>query len=199
MQRKLIIILLSILIVFIAIIVACNVLVIHVSEGKCYENTDSIPHSTFGILLGTGRSTDPSPYYDARVQAVAELYKAGKIDYIVVSGEHLYSDYNEVDSMLSALGKAGIPVTAIDYYGKNTYASLCSFGDVFGYSSSLTIISQNFHNQRAVFYGALLFDDTPIAYNAQDTDIWYWNIWRFVRESLARTKAVLFLPYYVSR
>ena len=42
-------------------------------------------------------------------------------------------------------------------------------------------------------YGSILFDETPIAYNAKDTNIWYWDIWRLCRESLARTKAVLML------
>lgn len=178
--------------VFLLPIIVSNILVWYVSNGKCYDDIDAIPHNTFGLLLGTGRSSAPSPYYDARIQAAADLYKAGKVDYIIVSGENLGPDYNEVDSMLSALKIAGIPVTGIDYHGKNTYVSLNSFGDVFGYSyPSLTIISQPFQNRRAVFYGALLFDETPIAYNARDTDSWYWNIRRFVREALARTKAVL--------
>ena len=181
----------------VAFIVACNVLVNQVSKGKCYDRIDSIPHSTYGILLGTGRKSTPSPYYDARVQGAIDLYKAGKIDYVVISGENLYPDYQEVDSMVAAMEQAGVPIAIIDFNGTNTYTSLYSFGDVFGYRDRLTIISQSFHNQRAVFYGALLFQETPIAYNVQDTNIWYWNVWRYIRESLARTKAVILIPYYV--
>lgn len=183
----------------VAFIVACNFLVNQVSKGKCYDRIDSIPHSTYGILLGTGRKSTPSPYYDARVQGAIDLYKAGKIDYVVISGENLYPDYQEVDSMAAAMEQAGVPIAIIDFNGTNTYTSLNSFGDVFGYRDRLTIISQSFHNQRAVFYGALLFKETPIAYNVQDTNIWYWNVWRYIRETLARTKAVLFIPYYVSQ
>ena len=198
MKRKSIIILSIVTAILLAIVLACNLLIVHVSKGKCYDDIDAIPHNTFGLLLGTGRSSKPSPYYEARVQAAIDLYKAGKIDYIIVSGENLYDDYKEVDSMLADLKKAGVPVEVIDYHGTSTFASLNTHGDVFGYSyPSLTIISQHFHNQRAVFYGAILFDETPIAYNAKDTDIWYWKVWQFCRETLARTKAVILLPYTV--
>ena len=197
MKRKYIIIASSLCAILLALIVACNVIIVSVSCGKCYDRIDSIPHSTYGILLGTGRKSTPSPYYDARVQGAIDLYKAGKIDYVVISGKNLYPDYQEVDSMVAAMEQAGVPIAIIDFNGTNTYTSLNSFGDVFGYRDRLTIISQSFHNQRAVFYGALLFQEIPIAYNVQDTNIWYWNVWRYIRESLARTKAVLFIPYYV--
>ena len=173
MKRKSIIILSIVTALLLAIVLACNLLVVRVSKGKCYDDIDAIPHNTFGLLLGTGRSSKPSPYYEGRVQAA-------------------------IDSMLAALKIAEVPVEAIDYHGTSTFASLNTHGDVFGYSyPSLTIISQHFHNQRAVFYGAILFDETPIAYNAKDTDIWYWNVWQFCRETLARTKAVILLPYTV--
>lgn len=178
------------LIVIVAVIVACNIIVVLVSKGRCYDDIGAIPHNTYGLLLGTGRSSKPSPYYDARIQAAIDLYHAGKVDYVVVSGENLYADYNEVDSMSVALEAAGVPVAFVDYHGIDTYTSLHTFGNTFGYSSLPTIISQHYHNQRAVYYGALLFRESPIAYNAADTDIWYWNLRRVLREVLARTKAV---------
>jgi len=101
-------------------------------------------------------------------------------------------------AMVVALNDSCVPIRMVDPYGTDTYTSLRRLGAFEGYSTSLTIISQHFHNQRAVFYGAFLYDEAPIAYNAQDTDIWYWDIWRFVRELLARTKAVLAMPFYLS-
>lgn len=199
MKRKLLLICSFLVGVILSLIIESNILVTYVSKGKCYDDMDSIPHNTFGMLLGTGRSSAPSPYYDARLQAAIGLYRAGKVDFIIVSGENLYDDYNEVDSMVVALEKAGVPVIQTDNHGTNTYTSLNNYGNTFGYSfPSLTVISQPFHNQRAVYYGSLLFHEPIIAYNAADTDIWYWNIWRFIRESLARTKAVLATPFYLS-
>ena len=185
------------LIVIVAAIVACNIIVVVVSKGRCYDDTDVVPHNTYGLLLGTGRSSKPSPYYDARVQAATDLYHAGKVDYLVVSAENLHADYNEVDSMVAALETVGVPVAFVDYHGTDTYASLHTFGEVFGYTASPTIISQHYHNQRAVFYGTLLFRESPVAYDAADTDIWYWNLRRVLREVLARTKAVFAMPCYI--
>jgi len=196
MKRKLLLICSFLVGLILSVIIESNILVAYISKGKCYDDVEAIPHNTFGMLLGTGRSSAPSPYYDARIQAATELYQAGKVDFIIVSGEKLYDDYNEVDSMVVALEKAGVQVIQTDYHGTDTYTSLNNYGSTFGYSyPSLTIISQPYHNQRAVFYGAWLFHETPIAYNSKDTDLWYWNIWRFFRESLARTKAVIFLPF----
>lgn len=196
MRYKLIILLSSFLVAILLLVVICNVIVVSVSTGKCYDDIDAIPHRTFGLLLGTGRSSVPSPYYDARIQAAIDLYHAGKIDAVIISGENLYDDYYEVDTMVVTMKENGVPVQLTDPYGVDTYTSLRRIKALDDYrDSSLTIISQHFHNQRAVFYGSLLFDETPIAYNAKDTDIWYWNIWRFSRESLARTKAVLMLLF----
>ena len=196
MERKLIIILSVLSATIVALVVACNILVIQVSNGKCFDDLDAIPHRTYGLLLGTGRSSTPSPYYEARLQAAIDLHRSGKIDSVIVSGENLYEDYYEVDSMVVALKDAGVPIQSIDHYGTDTYTSLRRVAALEGESASLTIISQHFHNQRAIYYGSLLYNETPIAYNAQDTDIWYWDIWRLVRESLARTKAILATPFY---
>ncbi len=197
MKRKLFLI--SVLLgIILSLVIVSNILVVFASRGKCYDDVKAIPHNSFGMVLGTGRSKAPSPYYDARIQAAIDLYQAGKVDFIIVSGEKLYDDYNEVDSMVVALEKAGVQVIQIDYHGKDTYTSLNNYGSTFGYSyPSLTIISQPYHNQRAMYYGVHLFYQPIIAYNAQDTNIWYWNIWRSIRESLARTKAVLLTPHYL--
>ena len=192
MKRKYIIIASSFCAILLALIIACNIIIASVSSGKCYDNIDAIPHRSYGLLLGTGRSANPSPYYEPRLKATIDLHRAGKIDSVIVSGENLYEDYYEVDSMVVALKAAGVPIRLIDPYGTDTYTSLRRVAALDGTATSMTIISQHFHNQRTVFCGSLLYDEAPIAYNAQDTDIWYWDIWRLVRESLARTKAVIF-------
>lgn len=192
MKRKLIIISFYTFAIIFAVVLACNLIVIHVSKGKCYDDINVIPHSTYGLLLGTGRSATPSPYYEARLQATIDLFCAEKIDSVIVSGENLYEDYYEVDSLVAALKDAGVPIRMVDPYGTDTYTSLRRVSCFEGLTTSMAIISQHFHNQRAIFYGAILYDEPPIAYNAKDTKIWYWNIWQFCREALARTKAVLF-------
>ena len=192
MKRALLIIFSVIIAILVVIVIACHLIVIHISKGKCYDDINAIPHNTYGLLLGTGRSATPSPYYETRLQATIDLFCVGKIDSVIVSAENLYEDYYEVDSLVAALKDAGVPIRMVDPYGTDTYTSLRRVSCFEGLSTSMTIISQHFHNQRAFFYGAILNDEPPIAYNAKDTKIWYWNIWQFCREALARTKAVLF-------
>lgn len=66
----------------------------------------------------------------------------------------------------------------LDPYGTDTYTSLRRIKALDDYKDcSITIISQHFHNQRAIFYCKYLYGDMPVAaYNAADTDIWYWDI-----------------------
>lgn len=186
---------LYILLTGIVVAVLCNILVLSLSSGRCYDQVDQIPHSTYGILLGTGRTFEPSPYYNARVQAAIDLYQAGKIDFIFISGEDDMEGYNEVAEMALALSQV-VPADRmmIDNMGVNTWTSLDNFGDVFGYSSSVTIISQKFHNQRAVYMGRQLYDGPTVAYNAQNTDNIWLVLFHALRESMARTKEVLLTP-----
>ena len=79
--------------------------------------------------------------------------------------------------VLSAVPDADI---ILDKNGINTYASL-SKGRKVVTGDNIIIIFQAFHNQRAVYYGSRIWwRETTIAYNAKDTEMWYWNIWRFL-------------------
>jgi SanA protein len=165
------------------------------SSNSCYDDVSDIPHSTYGLLLGTGRTHDPSPYYDARIQATIDLYQAGKIDYVFISGENNMDGYNEVDEMREQICKV-VPAERIicDAEGNNTWASINNFGDMFGYQTTVTIISQKFHNQRAIYLSKLVFSEPTVAYNAQDTNIKWLRIYHIVREAMARTKEVILSP-----
>lgn len=100
--------------------------------------------------------------------------------------------FGDFDRDFDGVRDAVVPVVMVDYEGRDTYSSLMNYGRSLGFRNpSLTVISQPFHNQRAVFYGTRLFNSPIVAYNAQDTNIWYWKIWSFAREVLARTKAVV--------
>ena len=76
MKRKYIIIASSFCAILLALIIACNIIIASVSSGKCYDNIDAIPHRSYGLLLGTGRSANPSPYYEPRLKATIDLHRA---------------------------------------------------------------------------------------------------------------------------
>ena len=159
----------------------------------CYFNTHEIPKNKVGLLLGTAKHLDRgyiNKYYQGRVEAAIELFEAGRIEFILVSGDNGRKDYNEPEEFQQDLIKAGIPKDKIflDYAGFRTLDSVVRAKEVFG-QSKFTIISQPFHNERALYLAHQKGLDA-IAYNATD---YSGNLARKVkiRERLAIVKAVL--------
>lgn len=181
------------------VVLSANFWIEHSTKGKTFNKVALLPYNKVGLVLGTtpylvgGRS---NPYFKYRVQAVVDLYKSGKIDYILVSGDNSTHRYNEPKSFKKELIKRGIPAEHIilDYAGFRTLDSIVRAKKVFGLDS-VTIISQKFHNQRAV-YLANTKGLKAVGYNAKDVPF---NIGIKVqlREYLARTKVFLDLLFGV--
>ncbi len=143
-----------------------------------------------GLLLGTSKYKDKgrqiiNDYYQNRIDAAVALYMAGKVDYIIVSGDNSTVYYNEPQLMRDDLIAKGVPANRIvlDNAGFRTLDSILRCRDIFG-QTSFTIISQAFHNKRAL-YIANHKDLTAVAFNAEDgVDYWTVNL----REKFARIK-----------
>lgn len=164
------------------------------AKGLSYNNVDSIPKNKVGLVLGASRlapSGNINQFYKHRVDAAVALYKARKIEYILVSGDNSRKDYDEPTDFKNELIEKGIPAERIflDYAGFRTLDSIVRAKEIFG-QDSLTIISQKFHNERAI-YIAQHFDIDAIAFNAKDV------FKRPAREYLARAKASLDLLFNV--
>jgi len=163
------------------------------AKDKVYTDTKDIPTNRVGLLLGTSkfvRGNWINLYYKYRLEATQKLYKAGKIDYVLISGDHGRKEYNEPQMFKDDLVKAGISAEKIylDYAGFRTLDSVVRCKEIFG-QSEITIISQKFHNERAVFI-AQQKGINAIAYNARSVSRRYgWKVQ--VREVLARTNMML--------
>jgi SanA protein len=109
----------------------------------------------------------------------------------LVSGDNSQKDYDEPTDFKKDLIAKGIPEDRIflDYAGFRTLDSIVRAKEVFG-QTSITIISQKFHNQRAI-YIAKQFGIDAIGFNAKDV----YN--SHFREYLARSKASLDLVFNV--
>ncbi|MFT7898615.1 ElyC/SanA/YdcF family protein [Tenacibaculum ascidiaceicola] len=171
MKRKkvAILFLLSCLLIIVSIYVS-NKVIINKAEGKLFNSTENIPKNKVGLLLGTVKYLSDGRvnlYYQFRLSAAVELYKAEKIDFILVSGDNGSEGYDEPTDFKNDLIEAGIPEDKIflDYAGFRTLDSVVRVKDVFG-QTSVTIISQQFHNERAL-YLANHFDIEAIGYNAR--------------------------------
>ena len=163
-----------------------------VAKEYVYGNTDEIPYNRVGLVLGTnpiGPSGGPNYYFIYRIDAAVRLYEAGKISYILVSGDNHSKEYDEPMCMKNALMERGIPESVIylDYAGFRTLDSIIRAKEVFG-QDSFTIISQKFHNERAV-YLARHYGISATGFNAKDVRMAATNLKiAIARESMARVK-----------
>jgi len=163
------------------------------AETRLYTDLTKVPYNKVGLLLGTSkylRGGFINPYYRYRIDAAAALFRSGKISYILVSGDNSEKHYNEPESMKKDLIAQGIPANRIflDYAGFRTLDSILRCRDVFG-TSAITIISQPFHNERALFI-ADHKKMTAVAFNAKDVSA-YNGMKTQVREKFARVKMML--------
>lgn len=184
----------GILAVCITGIVACNIAVLQASEGKMYDHVEAIPHREIGLLLGTcpiGRSGNPNQFFLRRIDATVSLWKAGKFDRLLISGGNFPDSFNEPEEMKTRLVERGIPdsVITLDGEGFRTINSIEKTKELFD-GKTVTIISQEFHNERAL-YLAKAHGVDAIAFNAANTKSRRWRFQMKCRETLARVKAVL--------
>ncbi|MFL9835170.1 SanA/YdcF family protein [Chryseobacterium terrae] len=160
------------------------------SEDYITSNISTLPNKKTGLLLGTSKTLsngNPNAYFFNRIVAAAELYKSGKIQTIIVSGDNSKKDYNEPEEMKNKLVKAGVPADKIfeDFAGFRTLDSVLRAKEIFGQNSYI-IISQKFHNERAV-YLARKNNIEAWGYNASDVNK-YTGLKTNAREKLARAK-----------
>ena len=159
----------------IVLMLLCDHLVSSNAEGKTFYEIDSIRHNKVGLLLGTNpkaRVTKITNYFFIyRVDAAERLYKAGKIEKILISGDEDSLDgVNETECMRDSVVARGVPAGDISLDGKGyrTINSVVNANKVYGLRS-FTIISQEFHNERALYLAEHLGLDVENlqAYNAE--------------------------------
>ena len=164
-----------IIVLCITLMLICNQIVVNNAEGKAFSEIDSIKYNKVGLLLGTtpqARITKVKNYFFIyRLDAAEQLYRTGKIKQILVSGdENSLDGINEPECMRDSLVARGIPARAIilDGKGYRTISSVINANKVFGLKS-FTIISQEFHNERALYQAEHLGLDVENlqAYNAK--------------------------------
>lgn len=172
--------------------IASNIWIVKRTKAQIYTDPDLIPANDVALLLGASKNAlgGANLFFTYRVQAAATLFHAGKIRHIIVSGDNHRKDYDEATDMRDALMALGVPEEAItlDYAGFRTLDSVVRCQKVFG-QKKITIISQEFHNQRALFI-ARYYDLDAVAFNAKDVPNQYALKTR-IREYFAKFKAVL--------
>ena len=108
-------------VVCIALMLICDQIVVSNAKGKVFSDIDSIKSNKVGLSLGTtpqariGRITNY--FFIYRIDAAEKLYKAGKIERILISGdENSLDGINEPECMKDSLVARGIPASSIILY-----------------------------------------------------------------------------------
>lgn len=158
-----------------------------------YKSTQAIPNNQTGLVLGTSKyliNGKQNPFFKKRMEAAAHLYHAGKIKFIIASGDNSTMHYNEPQMMKNALVALGVNPDHIflDYAGFRTLDSVIRAREIFG-QKNLTIISQDFQNKRAL-YVAKAHGINAIAFNAENVNS-KTGFKTYTREAFARVLVVV--------
>ncbi len=185
----------SAIVLLLLTIVTCHFIVVGNASGRTYNDVDPIPHNRYGLLLATSPITPGGAhnfFFDNRIKATDELYKAGKIDFIIASGGDYTKEHkngcDEPAAIRDSLVVRGIPADRIilDYEGVRTLNSIVKAKEIYGLDS-VTLISQKYHNERAI-YLADHYGLHAIGYNAEPSPIRRNRIKNTLREYFARVK-----------
>jgi len=170
----------------------------YTAQSSIYTDIKTVPHRKAALLLGTAKYVAKGKknyFYVYRIRAAVALWKAGKVDAIVVSGDNASKYYNETIRMQKDLIKMGVPkkYIALDYAGFRTLDSIVRAEALFGLKD-YTIISQKFHLERAI-YIAKAKGQNVIGFAAKDIPGTNSARKMAFREYFARVKA--FLDVYI--
>ena len=160
----------------------------------------SAPTEGAAVVFGAGltRGGYPTAVLRDRVETAAQLYFAGKVKKLLMSGDNRSDNYNEPAAMSEYALSLGVPQDAIvlDYAGLRTYDTCYRAKAIFGLKSAL-LVTQQFHMPRALFTCNILGIQ---ASGVEANNIHYFPllvlIWN-IREQLATVGA--FVDIYISK
>jgi SanA protein len=192
-SKKNIIITLTIGVAVLLFIYACNSWIVSSTKNQIYTSIENIPVRKTALVLGASKNTargNSNLYFKYRLEAAYNLFINNKVKYLILSGDNHTKGYDEPTDMREELIKMGVPDSCLflDYAGFRTFDSVVRCNEVFC-EDSITIVSQEFHNQRALFI-ANKNNINAIAFNAKEVN----NNYSFktrLREVFAKTKCVL--------
>jgi len=162
------------------------------ARSKIYT-AENVPSRRVAIVFGAGlwRNGSATPVLMDRVTTAANLYLAGKVEILLMSGDNRFVDYNEPAVMRTLALSLGVPDGAImlDYAGRRTYDTCYRAKAIFDVSEAL-LVTQGFHLPRAIYLcNKLGVDSIGVDADLRDYrkfSLLYWN----ARELLATVSAL---------
>lgn len=192
--KKIIISLLSIILIAITILAFTNLRVLLINSQRT-DKVENLPDNQPCLVLGTSKyliKGGINAFYNDRMHAAAQAFNAHKCNSFIVSGNHLNK---EARRMRDSLINLGVPANIIqmDQLGGRTISSILRFKQIYGYSKGI-VISQGFHNQRAI-YLAQANNIHLVGFDAPKKQQYFSPLIQ-LREILARTKAFFEVNFF---
>jgi SanA protein len=123
------------------------------ARGRVYAVSE-IPTRRVAIVFGAGlwRDGSPTPVLVDRVTTAANLYFAGKVEKLLMSGDNRFVDYNEPEAMRQLALSLGVPFEAIvlDYAGRRSYDTCYRAKAIFKVDQAI-LVTQAFHMPRVIY------------------------------------------------
>ena len=162
------------------------------ARGRIYTQS-GVPSRRVAIVFGAGlwRNGSPTPVLEDRVTAAANLYFAGKVEKLLMSGDNRFVSYNEPEAMRQLALKLGVPYQAIvlDYAGRRSYDTCYRAKAIFQVDQAI-LVTQAFHMPRVIYTcNSLGVDAVGVESDLRiyrKSSVLYWN----ARELLATVAAV---------
>jgi vancomycin permeability regulator SanA len=124
------------------------------TSGRLYQTPAEVPPARVAVVFGAGLRPDgtPTPMLADRIQAAVDLYHAGRVHKLLMTGDNSRGDYNEVAAMRRYAEQRGVPAADItlDYAGFSTYESCYRAQAIFGVTQAV-LVTQRYHLPRAVY------------------------------------------------
>ena len=124
------------------------------TSGEIYDDLAAVPAKPVALVFGAGvtPNREPTLVLRERIVAAVQLYKAGKVRKLLMTGDNGRAEYDEVTAMKEYAIRLGVPARDIvrDYAGFRTYDSCYRAKVIFGVDDAV-LVTQRFHLPRAMF------------------------------------------------
>jgi len=171
-------------------IIIINLWIAHTYAPKKYDKVEDVEKGKVALVLGAGLWGDePGAILEDRVISAVELYKAGKVDKLIMSGDNRTEYHDEPTAMVELAIEQGVPEAAIqpDYAGRRTYDSCLRAKEIFNVESVI-IVTQAFHLNRAMYIcDSLGIEVQGLKADRRDYEN---ETWYELRDDLATIKAI---------
>lgn len=123
-------------------------------NNKLYSDVNIIPEKKVAIVFGAGlwKDGEPSDVLKDRVQTGVDLYRAGKVEKLLMSGDNRFQNYDEPSAMINYAKELGVPDSDLqpDYAGRRSYDTCVRAKKIFGIDEAI-LVTQEFHMTRTLY------------------------------------------------